>query len=173
MHVKGLEYYNKLEAERSPPMPQIVKGGKYVFGWAVVGPRGEVPVPPEAWTEYNLTASQPAFLMAGSRTSGGFSLVKPAMLQASPIGDVLERHPALARFDIPEGEAMQDGTRLYAWVTLQDGQITVPVETLAHFGVEPGGRLLVIRGSSLGVSFIVRGPVVAEAQRHPTVEVFT
>lgn len=154
-------------------MPQLVKGGKYVFGWAEVGPQGEVPIPPEAWTEYGLTASQPAFLMAGSRTSGGFSLVKPAMLQASAIGGVLDRQPALARFDIPEGEVVQDGTRTYTWVTLQDGQITVPVETLAHFGVKPSDRLLVIRGSGLGVSFIVRGPVVAEAKHYTTIEVFS
>jgi hypothetical protein len=154
-------------------MPQLVKGGKYVFGWAEVGPQGEVPIPPEAWTEYGLTASHPAFLVAGSRTSGGFSLVKPAMLQASPIGGVLARQPALAQFKIPEGQALQDETRTYAWVTIHAGRFTVPVETLAQFGVEPGDRLLVIRGSGLGVGFAVRGPLVAEARHHSSVEVFS
>jgi hypothetical protein len=154
-------------------MPQLVKGGKYIFGWAEVGPQGEVPIPSEAWSEYDLTASQPAFLIAGSRTSGGFSLVKPAMLQASPIDGVLARQPALAQFETPEGQALQDGARTYAWVTLQNGHVTIPVETLAHFGVKPGDHLLVIGGSGLGVSFIVRGPVVAEAKRHATIAVFS
>ena len=35
-------------------MPQLAKGGKWVFGWVLVGPHGEVTIPPEAWDEYGL-----------------------------------------------------------------------------------------------------------------------
>jgi len=29
-------------------MPQLVKGGKWVFGWVIVGFQGELTIPPEA-----------------------------------------------------------------------------------------------------------------------------
>ena len=33
-------------------MPQLVKGGKYVFGWSVIGEDGGVVIPGEAVLEY-------------------------------------------------------------------------------------------------------------------------
>ena len=35
-------------------MPQLVKGGKYIFGWSKVGKEGKIKIPPEAYEEYNL-----------------------------------------------------------------------------------------------------------------------
>ena len=35
-------------------MPQLVKGGKHVFGWSLIGPDGAVMLPPEAVDEYGL-----------------------------------------------------------------------------------------------------------------------
>jgi hypothetical protein len=29
-------------------MPRLVKGGKWTYGWALVGPEGEIVVPPKA-----------------------------------------------------------------------------------------------------------------------------
>lgn len=34
-------------------MPQLVKGGKYIFGWAVVQNDGRIKIPDEAFTEYD------------------------------------------------------------------------------------------------------------------------
>ena len=33
-------------------MPQLVKGGKWVFGWIVVGRLKKIRIPPEAYNEY-------------------------------------------------------------------------------------------------------------------------
>lgn len=33
-------------------MPRLLKGGKWVFGWTVVGPQRELTIPPEAQREY-------------------------------------------------------------------------------------------------------------------------
>jgi len=33
-------------------MPQLVKGGKYIFGWSCVHPDGRIMSPPEAREEY-------------------------------------------------------------------------------------------------------------------------
>jgi hypothetical protein len=33
-------------------MPRLVKGAKWVYGWVVIGPHGEVAIPPQAWCEF-------------------------------------------------------------------------------------------------------------------------
>ncbi|MFZ5916492.1 MAG: hypothetical protein ACOYZ7_06145 [Chloroflexota bacterium] len=41
-------------------MPQLVKGGKWVYGWVVVGPEWELTVPPEAWAAYGFQVGDEA-----------------------------------------------------------------------------------------------------------------
>jgi hypothetical protein len=38
--------------------------------------------------------------------------------------------------------------------------------------VEAGDRLLAVRGSCYGLGFVAQGPIYAEAQKHPELEVF-
>ena len=61
-------------------MPQLVKGGKWVFGWVIVGLQGELTIPPEAWDEYGLQPGEEAVFLPGSRSSGGFGLSTPRLL---------------------------------------------------------------------------------------------
>ena len=44
-------------------MPQLNKGGKYVFGWSVIGADGTIHFPTMALSEYNLT-SEPKSLFS-------------------------------------------------------------------------------------------------------------
>ena len=124
-------------------MPQLVKGGKWVFGWVTVGPGRELSVPPEAWIEYGFQPGEEAIFLPGSRTSGGFGLSTPRLLvqSASPV-----QTRALAR----------------GWLG-EDGQVKLPPQV----GVHPGDRLLAVRGSGLALGFVARGPIYEEAQRHP------
>jgi hypothetical protein len=39
-------------------MPQLEKGGKWVFGWVVVRPGSKITVPPEAYLEYGFQAGE-------------------------------------------------------------------------------------------------------------------
>jgi hypothetical protein len=121
-------------------MPRLVKGGKWVFGWVVVGPKGELPIPPEAWREYDFEAGDEAFFLRGSRRSGGFGLSTPGLMTSSSA-----RFRVLGRGRIGE-----------------DGQVIVPPEV----GVEPGHRLLAVRGSGRALGFVARGPIYEEALKH-------
>jgi hypothetical protein len=51
-------------------MPQLVKGGKWVFGWVAVGLKGELMIPPEAWREYGFRIGDEVTFLPGSRSSG-------------------------------------------------------------------------------------------------------
>jgi hypothetical protein len=53
-------------------MPQLTKGGKWVFGWCVVGLDGEIQIPPEAYIEYGFQPDETVVITLGSRHSGGY-----------------------------------------------------------------------------------------------------
>ncbi|MDD3828168.1 MAG: hypothetical protein PHY79_19560 [Anaerolineae bacterium] len=129
-------------------MPQLAKGGKWIFGWVIVGQQGELTIPPQAWDEYRFQAGEEVSFLAGSRTSGGFGLSTPRLL-AQAVAPLQTR--ALARGSIGP-----------------DGHLVIPAEV----GVRPGDRLLVVRGSGRALGFMARGPIYDQALRHPELETF-
>lgn len=154
-------------------MPQLVKGGKHVFAWTLVGQVGEIRIPPEALAEYKLRHQAQLYLMPASRTSGGFVVGERGRILDSPIGSLINAHHELRSCRVPEGESILLGSNRYCWVTLREGCIVVPTSTLRFYDVYAGSRLLAVRGSGLAISHIVRGPIVEEAKKHPEIEVFS
>jgi len=154
-------------------MPQIVKGGKYIFGWSRVGDKGEIRIPPEAFQEYDLKNYENLILIPGSKRSGGFGLSSIEKFKKFPIGAVLEKNPQLATFQVPEGNALQIDQKTFCWVKQDNsGTIIVPLVTLKKYGISNGDFLLVVRGSHLAVGFIVKGPIVEIAKKHPEIQRF-
>jgi hypothetical protein len=131
-------------------MPRLVKGAKWTFGWVVVGPEREIAIPPEAWREYGFRAGDEAIFTAGSGKSGGFGISTPALMAeaGARMGGVGLRELGRGRFGA--------------------GRVVVP----PGVGVEPGDRLLAVRGSRYGLGFVARGPIHAEALGHPELEEF-
>ena len=132
-------------------MPQLVKGGKWAYGWVIAGPSRELTVPPDAWREYCFRAGEEALFVRGSRRSGGFAVCTTAsMAQASErLGGATLAVLGRGRFEA-------------------DGRVWVPPEV----DVRPGDRLLAVRGSRYGLGFVARGPIYEEALRHPELECF-
>lgn len=127
-------------------MPQLEKGGKWVFGWCVVGPASEIQIPPEAYIEYGFQQGEAAIVIRGSRRSGGIGIGRPEKLNDT----VLQ-------------------SRIIGQTTIgADGRVALPPEA----DTQPGERLLVVRGSGLALSFLRYGPIYEEALNHPEIEVF-
>lgn len=144
-----------------------------MFGWSRVGPDGEVRIPPEALEEYDLQEHLAVILVSGSRTSGGFGMMKPNSIEASPIGGVLDECPTLT--DERSEEALTEWKgRVYARVTLQCGSFSLPTVDSHSYGYDlrTGDLLLVVRGSYVGPSFLSRGPLIQEARQHPELDIF-
>ena len=131
-------------------MPQIVKGGKWVFGWVVVGRQGVIRLPPAAQQEYGFRAGERLAILAGSRRSGGFALGKPLQL-ISAFG--------------PKGSAER---KIGETTQGEDGCVVLP----PAMHMQAGSRLLVVRGSGRALGFIGRGPIYEEALRHNELETF-
>jgi hypothetical protein len=127
-------------------MPQLAKGGKWVFGWVVVGKNCKISIPPEAYTEYGFREGETVLIIRGSRRSGGIGLGRVEKLIKTPLR-----------------------SRFIGQTTIDDGwRVTLPPEA----GILPGERLLVVRGSGLALSFLQCGPIYDEAIRHPEIEIF-
>lgn len=154
-------------------MPQLVKGGKYVFGWSVVGKDGRVLIPEEARREYQIRAGERVFLLPASKTSGGFSVVRKTVLEQSRLSDILIQNPDLTNGVVEEGVIIDYDSRSVCWATMHEGgYIQPPLDTLEVYGVEPGDWVLAIRGSYIGVGMAVKGPLIAEAKKHPELAVY-
>ncbi len=127
-------------------MPQLVKCGKWVFGWTIVNPAGEILIPPEACVEYGFQPGEKVVFVPGSRRSRGFGIGKQDRLA----GSVLQKRLI--------GQAIIN----------PGGQVAIPIAA----GVKPGERLLVVRGSGLALGFLQCGPIYEEAQKHTEIEIF-
>jgi hypothetical protein len=131
-------------------MPRLVKGGKWVYGWVIVGPEGELTIPSDAWRDYGFQAGDEAVFLRGSRSSGGFALGTPRLTAELP-------------------EAMRGETRVLGKARFSEGrQVRAP----PNLSVGRGDRLLMVGGSGRALGFITRGRIYDEAQKHLTVQVF-
>ena len=153
-------------------MSQLVKGGKYVFGWSRVRPEGRITIPPEAFHEYGFRSGQKVILLSGSKTSGGFSVTDEKKLNASPLSVILKKNPHLANYRIPKGTAVSITGRVFCWEQLVKNDLRISLQTLEEFGIKPGNHLLSVRGSHLGLGFLARGPIFEEGKKHPDIELF-
>ena len=132
-------------------MPRLVKGGKWTYGWVVIGPEGEITIPPEAWHEFGFQAGDEAVFIPGSRRSGGFGVSTPELM-----GEASERLEGATLRVLARGRFAEDG------------RVTVPPEV----GVRPGDKLLTVRGSRYALGFVAQGLIYEEALKHPELEVF-
>ena len=154
-------------------MPQLVKGGKYIYGLSRVGPEGSIAIPPQAMREYGFRIGDDIIIMSGSRQSGGFGLTRRAIIEKSGIARIIDTLPHLFDHLVAEFEIVTDKVRLYCWTTIQnDGCIVVTPNTLSQYGINTGDLLSAGRGSRLSIAFIARGPIMEECLRHPELQVF-
>jgi len=125
-------------------MPQLAKGGKWVFGWVVVRAGKKITIPPEAYREYGFQAGEEILFTRGSRPSGGFG-----------IGRATRFPPLLKKRVLAQGRM---GKR---------GVVVLPPEV----EIQAGDRLLTVRGSGYALGFLAQGLIYEEALRHPELTV--
>ncbi len=127
-------------------MPQLAKGGKWVFGWTIVSPDRIILIPTAAFQEYGFHQDDPIVFTRGSRRSAGFGLGHRDKVAASMIRSRI----------IAEGFIGKE-THILLPLTID---------------VDLGEQLLVVRGSNLALGFLLRGPIVDEARLHSELEVY-
>ena len=113
-------------------MPQLNKGGKFVFGLSVIRPDLTIHIPPQALLEYGATRDGKVIIFTGSKITGGFCITTYSLLSNSKLKHILEDCPVLRDCLLSEGEFMQYKGRKYAWLDIdKNGVIKLPHSTLA------------------------------------------
>lgn len=85
-------------------MPQLNKGGKFVFGFSVIHPDLTIHIPPQALLEYDATRDGKIIIFTGSKITGGFCVTTYSLLRGSKLKHILEDCPALRDCLLSEGE---------------------------------------------------------------------
>lgn len=149
-------------------MPQMNKGGKFVFGKSLVREDGSLRLPPQAVREYDITAEGRLYLFTGSRSTGGFCVTRKGLLEPSALGGILRDLPKLRGYTAAEGTFLRYKGRAYAWLPVDaDGIVKLRMETLDFLGLSPGMELLSIRSSNIAFTMGAKGPLIARAAGAP------
>jgi len=85
-------------------MPQMSKGGKYIFGWSEIREDGALIFPVPAVGEYKLHQEQYIYIVSGSKQMGGFCVMSEPLLSRSKLNHILKENPRLADRTLKEGE---------------------------------------------------------------------
>ena len=149
-------------------MPQLVKGGKYIFGWSHVSDTGKICIPEEAKDEYHFRPFDKIFIMSGSKTSKGFSITKTELIKDSVIYQKLSTYKKLIYFqELPNGY-IKDKNKILTWSELDAGGcFQLSEDILKQYDVNLKDNVLVGRGSGFALAFIKTGSIVKEAMNHP------
>ena len=94
-------------------MPQMNKGGKFIFGKSIVRYDGTIQIPPQAVKEYNITFDKKVYLFTGSKITGGFCVTRKGLLEPSKLGHILTDMPELQSYTLPHGEFVKYKGRFY------------------------------------------------------------
>lgn len=148
-------------------MPQMNKGGKFIFGRSLIRPDGAVCLPPQAVWEYGIAAEGSVFLFTGSKSTGGFCVTRRGLLEPSRLGYILRDVPRLGNRAVPPGEFLPYKGRSYCWIPIApSGEIRLPEETMAFLSLSPGMLLLSIRSSDIAFTMGAKGPLLERAERY-------
>ena len=111
-------------------MPQMNKGGKFVFGKSNIQESGKIQFPIQAMSEYQITAEGKVYLFTGSKVTGGFCVTRKGLLLPSKLGHILAALPELRDYTAAEGTFLPYKGRSYCWLSVTaDGQVrlTIPM----------------------------------------------
>jgi len=156
-------------------MPQLVKGGKYVFGWTRINKDFRIRIPDETYDEYNFTETDKLIILSGSKSSGGFSIITPNSIINSKLSKNITRLIGYKKetnsFTTNKLEIYKHGERIISWTSIEDVKyFRLSIELIASLNINIEDKLLVGRGSGLGPAFILKGIIYKEALKHDLLE---
>ena len=119
-------------------MPQMNKGGKYIFGWSVIRENGEITFPVTAVEEYKLQGENFVYIVSGSKQTGGFCVMPEPLLSRSKLQHILKENQTLADRNLQEGELISYKGRKYGWLTLKNGVVRLSDSLMQTLDIKAG-----------------------------------
>ena len=148
-------------------MPQMNKGGKFIFGKALIRENGIVQFPKQAIDEYNISSEGKVILFTGSKSTGGFCVTRKGLLEPSKLGHILTENPKLREYKVEQGSFIKYKGRSYTWIDItEEGIIQLSKEMMGFLKIEPGMKLLSIRSSDIAFTMGAYGRLVDDSMKH-------
>lgn len=148
-------------------MPQMNKGGKFIFGKSLIRDDFTIHLPTQALTEYNAVTEGKVYLFTGSKVTGGFCVTRKGLLEPSRLGHILTDNPTLQNYQTTEGEFIPYKGRSYCWVNIsEDGVISLNQQILDFLNLKIGMALLSIRSSDIAFTMGAAGPLLERADSY-------
>lgn len=148
-------------------MPQMNKGGKFIFGKSLIREDLTIHLPTQALTEYNAAAEGKVYLFTGSKITGGFCVTRKGLLEPSKLGHILTDNPTLQNYQTIEGEFIKYKGRSYCWVNIsENGIIQLNQQIIEFLNLKIGMKLLSIRSSDIAFTMGATGPLLERAYNY-------
>ncbi len=148
-------------------MPQMNKGGKFIFGKSVIRKDGTVQFPPQAIEEYEIISDTKIYIFTGSKKTGGFCVTRRGLLYPSKLGHILKEIPSLCKYTSKCGEFIQYKGRSYCWVDISsDGKVKLTDDMMDYLEIAPDMTLLSIRSSNIAFTMGCKGPLLDKAEMY-------
>lgn len=145
-------------------MPQMNKGGKFIFGRSLIRSDLTVYLPVQAIKEYNATAEGKFYLFTGSKIIGGFCVTRKGLLEPSKLGHILTDNPTLQNYQTTEDGFVKYKGRSYCWVNIsENGVIQLNQQILDFLHLKIGMNLLSTRSSDIAFTMGAKGPLLEKA----------
>ena len=145
-------------------MPQMNKGGKFIFGKSTIRLDGTIQFPTQAMEEYKITNDDKIYLFTGSKRTGGFCVTTKKLLYPSKLGHILQETPSLLEYTTNSGEFVKYKGRWYCWVNISpDGKIKLTEEMMKFLDLQIGMELLSIRSSDIAFTMGAKGPLLEKS----------
>lgn len=146
-------------------MPQMNKGGKFIFGKSLVREDGSIRLPTQAVEEYGICQEGRVYLFTGAKATGGFCITRKGLLLPSSLGHILEENPELCVYSLPEGKMIRYKGREYGWTAISpEGTLMLSEEMRGTLGLAAGMELLSIRSSNIAFTMGAKGPLMERAE---------
>lgn len=114
-------------------MPQLNKGGKFVFGLSLIHDDLTVQFPTQALEEYQVLNDDKIIIFTGSKVTGGFCVTTYPLLSKSKLSHILHECPQLEKQSIPRGTLVTYKGRKYAWLPLKENGSMTPFMWYVRF----------------------------------------
>lgn len=148
-------------------MPQMNKGGKFIFRKSLIREDLTIRLPIQALAEYNAASEGKIYLFTGSKVTGGFCVTRKGLLEPSKLGHILTDNPALQNYRITEGEFVKYKGRSYCWINIsENGTIQLNQQILDFLNLKIGMELLSIRSSDIAFTMGATGPLLERADHY-------
>lgn len=148
-------------------MPQMNKGGKYIFGKSIIREDNSIQIPTQAINEYHITDEGRVYLFTGSKITGGFCVTRKGLLQTSKLSHILDDTPGLKNYTAKQGEFIKYKGRYYCWIDISSkGSIQLTAEMMEFLDIKPDMQLLSIRSSDIAFTMGAKGPLIRKAENY-------